>query len=215
VELLVEEKPTGEFESYEDFKIALKRLYLDRKGKISKKSKKKETGEEASRVLCDIIIAVEDMKIFAWPNSSSQKLVVLTFSFQDKDSKEWIETIEDLAALYKSEGMLAPIRFDYVKERGKYLKGFVSSYDTFEYLLDRLYLKRRGRDNEVRCDIFVSAKERLIWIWPNKNTDNLIAVCWDAQKESELTWSYHIDRLKTLCDTEGIEFLKFNLFSPH
>jgi len=210
-----DDKPVGECADYENFEKALKKLYLEesRKGKRKIKNKGKKSIQE-TKVRCDLIVSIEDQIIFAWPSSSSKNLIALRLSLQGESSEEWINAINSLAKIYKKEGMLLPIRFNYVKERGRYLKGFVDEYEVFKQLIDRLYIKRPGRKNEIRCDIIVSEKERSIWAWPNKVTQNLIAFCWNAEDVSQEEWEAKKNDLEGFCDKHNIVYLDFNPFKP-
>lgn len=207
-------RPEGECGNYKNFLKAVEKLYLDRKGKRKLKSQKSKKKKYQTKIRCDFIISVEDQKIFAWPSSSSPSLIVLTLSLQGEGTETWIEAINGLANLYKRERMLPPIRFNYVKERGKYLKGFLEDYEVFEQLIDRLYVKRPGRNNDIRCDILVSEQERAVWAWPNKSTDNLIAFCWYAEDVDKEEWEERKESLKKICEKHDIVYLNFSPFNP-
>ena len=195
----------------EDFKKKIEKYYINRPGK------KKLTTEEGekSKVLCDLIEAIEDKEIIAWPATiGAKRIAIILKQAEDENILEtWGDKLKGMVDFCKKNKILKPLRVKRFERKHRFLRVFVEKYRDFIDLLSRLYIYRRGMNDEIRCAIHVSLEDKRFWLWPVVETSNLIAVCFEAEHLIG-QWDLFLTDIERRAKENEIDYDKWDYFAP-
>ena len=205
------EIPIGEAETLEDLTCEIDKRYINRKGR---KKLKDESGRE-SDVACDVIICEDRRFILIWPGVAASSLVSVKFDYLErgaKTGKTWEEVKQYIKDFCEKNKILPPIEFKNVISLNKYLMGTCEKYKKFLNLFIRFYLRRKGKDEKVRCSFIITKEPKEIFVWPIRETNNLIVIKYEPT--SLRYWEQIGKKIDQLCAEYQIERSNYITFSP-
>jgi hypothetical protein len=194
-----------------DFEEKVDKYYVKRLGK-----KKLETEEgEESEALCDIIEAINDKKVLAWPATIGAKKIAIVLKYKEDENilETWGDILKGLEDFCKNNKLLKPIKVIRFEKEHRFLRVFVDKYKNLTALLSRLYLYRKGKYGDIRCAIHVSLEDKKIWLWPVVDTPNLIVVCLEAENLIE-QWKLILTDIERRARENGVDFDRWDYFTP-
>jgi len=199
--------------SFQNFKDGLDN-YLSREGR--KKLKDEKNGE--SSVACDILIATDDKVIVGWPGVYSSDLKGLIFNYKKyvgiSEKSTWNKGISELKKFCKDNGILSVVEFNTINTNKRFLIGTFVKYLPFLNSFLRFYIRRKGMEENIRCDIIVVTEQKSIWLWPNKGTQNLIAIKFEPEDINPEDWKEIIDKVKLIESEYGVHRETYANFYP-
>lgn len=199
--------------SFQNFEDGLNN-YLNRTGR--KKLKDEKNGE--SSVACDILIATDDKIVVCWPGVYSPDLKGLIFNYKKyagvSEKSTWDKGISRLKKFCENNGILSVVEFNTINTNKEFLTGTFIKYLPFLNSFLRFYFRRKGREEDIRCDIIVVTEQKSIWLWPNKGTKNLIGLKFEPEDINPEDWKAILEKIDLIDSEYGVHKETYANFYP-